>query len=489
MGPTFTASSRPRALVRKRTAWPAAGASRTIRSAAFARSSCFTLPSTRMSLIPGAAVATTSTAPLRIRRRERRRMPCSSRYSTRATSGVIVRARTSAVPSAVAGESSCSSYSSAGAPKVAARPAFPSTSTSSADKPSRAAMRARAAETVVLPTPPFPATMTSRDWRQNPRGSNHPPRRTSIRRLPIVLVVLGSLVLVVAPRGAVAAAARAVDVIEVSGRIDPIEADFVRRAVRQAERDDDEVLVIQLDSPGDLLEGPDLDVLAFRISHARVPVAVWVGPSGARAYGGAARLLLAAAVAGMAQGTHVGRSSGAFPADPLATRQSLGADAARARGAVSVVAPTLGEFIVGLDGRTVGDRTLSTARVVPQGRLLRRQAAGDVRFAKLGLVERVLHAAASPQVAYLLLVAGLLLIVFEFFTAGVGLAGITGAVAIVLAAFGLAVLPTRGLGLGLIGVGVAGLAIDVQAGAPRAWTVIGTAALAAGSWTLFPRSV
>ena len=92
-GPTRTASSSPRADVRNVIAWPAAGASMITRSAAPARSSCFTLPSTRMSFIPGTAVATTSSAPDRTRRFEMRRRPRSSRYSSSACSGVSVRAR------------------------------------------------------------------------------------------------------------------------------------------------------------------------------------------------------------------------------------------------------------------------------------------------------------------------------------------------------------------------------------------------------------
>jgi len=64
-------------------------------------------------------------------------------------------------------------------------------------------------------------------------------------------------------------------------------------------------------------------------------------------------------------------------------------------------------------------------------------------------------------------------------------AGLVGAVCLILAAYGLAVLPTSLLGLSLIGVGVLGMSIDVQAGAPRAWTAIGTIALAVGSWRLF----
>jgi len=302
------------------------------------------------------------------------------------------------------------------------------------------------------------------------------------------LLVLGSLVLA-APPGQAAPENRAVDVIEVSGRIDPIEADFVRRSLAQAEKNDDEVLVIQLDSPGALVDQSALDVLAFRLSHASVPVAVWIGPSGSRAYGGANRLVSAAGLAGMAPGTHVGKDPDGPRDNPLSVPQALGSDAARARGATAVVAPTLGEFIVGLDGQTVGGRALSTARVVPEGQSFRRQAAGNVRFAKIGIGERVLHAAASPQVAYLLLVIGLVMVVFEFFTAGVGLAGAVGAGSLILAAYGLAVLPTSPLGLALVLVGVAGLAVDVQAGAPRAWTVIGTTALLVGSWRLFGEGV
>jgi len=92
---------------------------------------------------------------------------------------------------------------------------------------------------------------------------------------------------------------------------------------------------------------------------------------------------------------------------------------------------------------------------------------------------------ASPAVAYLLLVAGLLLVVFEFFTAGIGVAAAVGAGCLVLAAYGLDVLPTRPLGLALVMAGVGGFAIDVQAGAPRAWTVIGTASLTLGSLWLY----
>jgi membrane-bound serine protease (ClpP class) len=259
-----------------------------------------------------------------------------------------------------------------------------------------------------------------------------------------------------------AAPAGVIDVVEVSGRIDPVVDDFIRQAIASASRTKSEVLVIQLDSSGVLVSRSAFAALIDRIRTSPVPVAVWVGPTGASAGGPTAAILAGAAVAGMAPGTKVA---------------GLGPNDAKARGLVSTTAPTLGEFVVGLDGVDAGGRTLHTARVVPEGDSFRREQAGQVRFAKLGLTERLLHLTADPAVAYLLLMIGLLLIVFEFFTAGVGLAGITGAVALILSAYGLVVL------------GVFGYSVDVQAGAPRAWTGIGVVSLLVGSWRLFPSSL
>lgn len=268
-----------------------------------------------------------------------------------------------------------------------------------------------------------------------------------------------------------APASAIVDVVEISGRIDPVVSDFIRRAIASAAEAKSEVLVIQLDSPGVLIGRDEFAKLVEGIRASAVPVAVWVGPTGATASGATAAILAGADVAGMAPGTKVA---------------GLGPEAALSRGLVATTDPTLGEFVVGLDGRDVGGKVLRTARVVPEGDLLRRQQAGAVRFAKLGLTERLLHLTADPSVAYLLLMIGLLLIVFEFFTAGVGVAGVTGAVSLILSAYGLAVLPTSPVGLALVALGVFGYSVDVQAGAPRAWTGIGAVSLLIGSWLLFP---
>lgn len=299
-----------------------------------------------------------------------------------------------------------------------------------------------------------------------------------MRRL---LAALSSSVMLAAASGTgagaaqAAQAARPVHIIEVKGRIDPIVANFVVRSLAAARAADAEVVVLQMDSPGALIGRQEIDELAFRVAHSAVPVTVWIGPTGARASGDAARLVEAAAYGAMAPRTRL---------------DGLAPEAARERGRVDAVVPTIGEFLADLDGKVVGGRELDTARVVTDSTgQTQTQAAGDVRFGKLPLMERLLHATASPSVAYLLLVAGLALVVFEFFSVGIGVAGLTGAVLLALSAYGLAALPTRPVSLALVALGMFGFSVDVQAGAPRTWTAIGTVSLLWGSWRLFGEGI
>ena len=164
-------------------AWPAAGASSTIRSAAPARSSCLTLPSTRMSLMPGDGGGHHVEG---ARAHQPLRDPPHAVVLEVLEQGVVGReragphlGRTPASP----GAARSPRRSSGARVEQPARPLLPSTSTIRVDSPARAAMRASAAVTVVLPTPPFPATMTSRVWEQNPAGSNRVPSRRFVRPL------------------------------------------------------------------------------------------------------------------------------------------------------------------------------------------------------------------------------------------------------------------------------------------------------------------
>ncbi len=282
---------------------------------------------------------------------------------------------------------------------------------------------------------------------------------------------------------------RVVDVVQVSGYLDPITVDFVEGALADAEAADAEAFVIQLDSPGAVVDGDVLDELLARLTDSTVPVAVWVGQTGAEASGDAARLVLEAPIAGMAPGTKL--SGDALPPE---ADGSAGPDEAERLGLVDLnsrQAAVLGNFLRAIDGLEAAGRSVetSTSTPDPDGGAPNVDLDVEVRLSKLPFVSRVLHAVASPSIAYLLLCAGLALLVFELFTGGVGVAGGTGGVCLVLAAFGLTVLPTSPLGIGLLVLGTFGLAVDVQTGAPRVWTGIGVVGFAVGSVLLFDDGV
>jgi membrane-bound serine protease (ClpP class) len=108
-----------------------------------------------------------------------------------------------------------------------------------------------------------------------------------------------------------------------------------------------------------------------------------------------------------------------------------------------------------------------------------------VRFHRLDLGGQVLHRLISPSIAYFLFVAGLALLVFEFFTAGIGLAGLVGALCAIGAFVGFSHLPVHWWAFALLLLATFGFAVDVQVGALGVWTVIGAVCLGAGSIFLY----
>ena len=331
-----------------------------------------------------------------------------------------------------------------------------------------------------------------------------------MRRLPVVCALVATLSSLLGAsvasaqqggEGSPAGERRAfVDVVQVAGYLDPIVVEFLEGALADAEAGGAEALVIQLDSPGSLVPTSQLDELIVRLRRSEVPVAVWVGDSGAQALGGAARLVVNAPLAGMAPGSEIGLLRRAEPpvcpagADcpsvPDGLRAStVGPEEALELGVVELnveESAILGTFIAGLDGRSVGGSEISTASFVegdegPPVATLDVQA----RLAKLPLTSQLLHTVSSPPVAYLLITIGLALLVFELFTAGVGIAGLVGAASLILASYGLTVLPTSVVGLALLVLGTFGFAVDVQTGAPRVWTGIGVVSYVVGSLVLF----
>jgi membrane-bound serine protease (ClpP class) len=128
---------------------------------------------------------------------------------------------------------------------------------------------------------------------------------------------------------------------------------------------------------------------------------------------------------------------------------------------------------------------MRTSTVVGVGANRTVQANQNVRFRKLDLTQQLAHTLGAPWVAYFLFVAGLALMLLEFYTASVGIAGAVGAVALIGGCFGFSHLPVAPWAIALLGLGMFGLAIDLQAGGLGPWTFIGGAALIAGSLWLY----
>ncbi|CAN5769591.1 nodulation protein NfeD [soil metagenome] len=319
-----------------------------------------------------------------------------------------------------------------------------------------------------------------------------------MRRLPIIGLLVALVAVVLGASGPASAApdqdptsdgAGRVSILQVEGLIDPVLADFVERSIEAGEEAGVVAVVLQLDSEGSVVDDDRLRELASTISEASVPVAVWVGPSGSQALGGAAQLAGAAELVGVAPGARLGQTGDlVVPEDQLApgfldarARIASGTvddEAARSLGiAVDQPAPVIGEFLIELPG-------FESREVAQDGRTVREPVTQPV-FSALSVQDQLFHTVASPAAAYLLLVIGLALIVFELYTAGVGVAGLVGAGSFVLGCYGLAVLPARPLGVALLVLAIGGFTIDVQTGVPRVWSVVGVVALIAGSLTLY----
>ncbi len=284
--------------------------------------------------------------------------------------------------------------------------------------------------------------------------------------------------------GAVASAqtvsAGRIDVVQVNGLIDPANAALIRASLRDAERAHSTAVVFQLDASGAI--DVDVNALLHDVTHATVPVTVWVGPSGGGARGASALIARSAGFAAVAPGAHLGS------VDPIRYDDtSFKIDTPLKN--VTEKASTLLEFIGLLDGRTIqtaaGPVKLSTIKVVELNGKQVREPSGDIHFRKLGLVAQLAHTLDSPWTAYFLFIVGLALIIFEFFSVGVGVAGFVGAVALMGGAFGFSHLPVAPWAIALLLLGMVGMSIDVQAGNLGPWTYIGAAALVAGSIWLY----
>lgn len=280
-----------------------------------------------------------------------------------------------------------------------------------------------------------------------------------------------------------------VETATVDGIIHPVSSAFMRSAIAKADADGAALIVFTLHTPGGLLDATrDIN---NAIIAARTPVAVFVGPAGNRAASAGFLITIAADVAAMAPGTHIGAahpvsgngekvdevmgkkmtSDTAAYARTLATQrgrnvalveqavtESRSFTEGEAIGAtpplIDVVATDVTDLIRKLDGRTIKRFNGSSITL--------RLANADVRTIEMTLAQKILSAIAHPQIAYLLLTLGTLGLTIELWSPGAVVPGVVGGICLLLAFFALQVLPISYAGLLLILLGFALLVLEVK---------------------------
>ncbi len=307
-----------------------------------------------------------------------------------------------------------------------------------------------------------------------------------MRRILLLLVMVAPAALLAVPALATATDdAGAVVIADVRGPLEQRAIDFLAEA---ASTEDARLVVLQLNNPG--AASGDPGALFDAVSTATVPVVAWVGPSGAVAYGPLVELLTLVDDAGAAPGATIGYAGEGSPgpAAPLATTTvEVGTDPVP--GVVDTVAPTIGQYLAALDGRTfdtadgpvVVDVVETTSSEDGTETLV---ASSEVVFLKPGLLTRILRLAVRPEAAFFFLVAGLAAATFEFYAAGAGIAAAVASLCVFLAGFGVASLPMNWLALAAVPLGVVLVTMDFQDAAPSWRGVAGTGAMLLGGLNL-----
>ena len=306
-----------------------------------------------------------------------------------------------------------------------------------------------------------------------------------------------------------AAAGGSVALVTVDGVISPVTVRIVTTALERARSEHAVALIIQLDTPGGLERS--MRSIVQEILSSDVPVVVYVAPTGARAASAGVFITMAAPIAAMAPATNIGAAhpvaalGGSFDKEmktkvendaaafartiaatrgrnvewaEKAVRQSVSAterEAVRLH-IVDLIADSTTDLLDKIDGRVV---KTPTREVV----LHTRGAA--IRPIGIGFRDRVLNIITDPNVAYVLMMLGMLGLFFELSTPGAILPGVIGGISLILAFFAFQSLPISYAGLLLILFGVVLLIAEVKVTSHGVLAVGGVVAMLLGSLMLF----
>ncbi len=312
---------------------------------------------------------------------------------------------------------------------------------------------------------------------------------------------------------ATAASGEKVCLSNVDGAIGPATASYISRSVDEAKSQGAQCLIIQLNTPGGLLDSTR--VIVQKLLGASIPVVVYVAPTGATAASAGCFITLAANVAAMAPATTIGAAHpvalGGMPggdqskSDPVMTQKlenfsvsymeaiasrrsrnvdwaksavresaSITAEKAQELKVIEIIARDLHDLLNQLNGRTVEGRLLKTVDA-------------QITEIKMSAAEQFFQMFWRPEVMFVLMLIAIYGLIGEMTTPGAILPGVIGAIALVLALYMAAILPVNVAGLMLVGLAVALFVIDVYAPTHGVLTGGGIVAFLAGSLMLFDR--
>jgi membrane-bound serine protease (ClpP class) len=311
----------------------------------------------------------------------------------------------------------------------------------------------------------------------------------------LIVVLLGIAILLCSPR---VSAAAEVNVITIEGVIDPAMADYLKRALQQAQANQAECLIIRLNTPGGL--GKSMNQMIDSILNSPLPVVVYVSPRGAEAFSAGTFITLAAHFAVMHPDSTIGA---AHPMQLIPTPEAPGEEGKQARqqsaaimekivNAFAVKARTIAEA----NGRNAdwAEKAVRESATATAAEALRLKVIDSLQPDMTRLLEwldgqsvkvegkevtlhtkgekaveippsakdRFLHQLADPNLLLILLALAAMGILFELQNPGAILPGVVGGISLLLALYSISVLPVTTAGLALIGFGLLLLIIDIK---------------------------
>jgi membrane-bound serine protease (ClpP class) len=295
-------------------------------------------------------------------------------------------------------------------------------------------------------------------------------------------------------------------IIRIAGAISPGTTEFINSGIRTAEENGAACIIIELDTPGGLAES--MRLIVQKILASRVPVVVFVSPSGARAASAGVMITMAADVAAMAPGTNIGAAhpvgaggrdiDGAMSEkivnDMVAQAKSVAEKRGRnakwvedaIRESVSVTeTEALKENIIDIIAKDTEDliRQLNGREIKDRGKLELDQANKVVLEETLRT--KILRTISNPNIAYILMMIGLAGLYFELSHPGAIFPGVVGAIALILAFFAMQTLPVNYAGILLIVLAIIFFIMEMKIASYGLLSVAGVVSLLLGSLMLF----